>query len=398
MTAVRSFALFDTEIGRCGIAWGDGGIVHVQLPEASEDGTRSRLLSRSAGARETPPPPGVRSAIDAIGALLRGESGDLSGITLDMDGVPPFHRRVYELARTIPPGTTLSYGAIADRLGARGSARAVGQALARNPFAIVVPCHRVVTAAGRPGGFSANGGTATKLKILAMESTEPADTPPVAPAYGFDPVAATGHLAAADPVLGRLIDAVGPFELRLLETQSVFLALAQAIVYQQLNGKAAATIFGRLRTLLPDGGEDAAAEQVLRAPDEELRAAGLSRSKLLSLRDLAQRTANGEIPGLREFHEIDDEEVAARLTKVRGIGPWTAQMFLIFRLGRPDVLPVDDYGVRKGFMIAFGTADMPDRRQLADHGDRWRPYRTVASWYLWRTVELAQEGEYLRLS
>jgi 3-methyladenine DNA glycosylase/8-oxoguanine DNA glycosylase len=216
--------------------------------------------------------------------------------------------------------------------------------------------------------------------------------------YGFDPEEALRSLAAADPALGRLIEAVGPFEMRLQETPSVFVALAQAIVFQQLNGKAAATIFGRLRALFPAGDDAAAAEQILLTSDEDLRAAGLSRSKALSLRDLARRATEGEILGIEEYAALDDAEVVTSLTRVRGIGPWTAQMFLMFRLGRPDVLPVDDFGIRKGFGIAFGTGTTADRKELEAYAERWRPYRTVASWYLWRTVELAQEGEYLRFA
>ena len=168
----RGFALFETAIGTCGIAWSDGGIVSVQLPERDGAATRARLLVRSDGARETLPPPGVQRAIDAIVSLLGGESSDLSFIALDMEGVPDFHRRVYEVARTIPPGATQPYGEIAARLGDPGSARAVGQALGRNPFPIVVPCHRVLAAGGRTGGFSARGGTKTKLTLLAIEGAQ----------------------------------------------------------------------------------------------------------------------------------------------------------------------------------------------------------------------------------
>jgi O-6-methylguanine DNA methyltransferase len=168
----RSFAVFDTAIGACGIAWSDRGIVAVQLPERSQGATRARLARQCAGAREALPPPAVQRAIDAIVSLLDGGPSDLSFISLDMDGIPEFHRRVYDVARTIPPGATLSYGDIASRLGDPGSARAVGQALGRNPFVLVVPCHRVVAAGGKTGGFSANGGTATKLTLLAIEGAQ----------------------------------------------------------------------------------------------------------------------------------------------------------------------------------------------------------------------------------
>lgn len=163
------FALFETAIGRCGIAWGERGLAGVQLPEADEGRTRARMLRRFPGAAEGAPPPAVRSAIEAIGALLRGEPSDLSDVVLDTRGVPPFHRRVYAIARSIAPGETLTYGEIAVRLGEPSAAREVGRALGRNPFPIVVPCHRVLAAGGRTGGFSAPGGVATKRRLLAIE-------------------------------------------------------------------------------------------------------------------------------------------------------------------------------------------------------------------------------------
>ena len=176
MTA-RGFALFDTAIGACGIAWGERGLVGVQLPEGSEARTRARLRRRFSDAREAPPPPAVQRAIEGIVALLHGEAIDLSGVALDMDRVPPFERRVYEVARTIMPGATLSYGDIAARLGAPGEARAVGQALGQNPFPLVVPCHRVLAAGGKVGGFSANGGIATKLRLLSIEGARTSSAP-----------------------------------------------------------------------------------------------------------------------------------------------------------------------------------------------------------------------------
>ena len=164
-----SFTLFATPIGHCGIAWGENGIVGLWLPESEEKRTRARLLRRIPSAVEKAPPPDVRGAIAEIAALLSGDRRDLSAIALDFDGVPDFPRRVYELARSIPPGETLTYGEIARRLGDPRRAREVGQALARNPFPIVVPCHRVLAAQGRSGGFSAPGGVSTKLRLLEIE-------------------------------------------------------------------------------------------------------------------------------------------------------------------------------------------------------------------------------------
>ena len=389
----HGFALFDTPIGSCGIAWGTRGVVAVQLPAARELETRARLLERLPDALEKPPPPDVQLALNAIGALLRGEASDLSVVPLDMDRVPPFHRRVYEVARTIPPGATLSYGELAGRLGAPGSARAVGQALGRNPFAIVVPCHRVLAASGKLGGFSANGGVATKLRLLSLERARGDGAPPLLVGdgvFGFDPDLAVDHLRTADPVLARLMDAVGPFRMRLKSAPSVFAALAEAIVYQQLTAKAAGTIFGRVCALFPQAQEGLKAGHILRVSDEKLRGAGLSRPKLLSLRDLAERAVSGGLPTIAEINNMEDEAVIERLTEVRGIGRWTVEMLLMFQLGRPDVLPADDYGIRKGFAVAFRKRDLPRRDQLERRGARWKPYRTVASWYLWRAVEFAK--------
>jgi methylated-DNA-[protein]-cysteine S-methyltransferase len=165
------FTLFDTAIGRCGIAWNARGIVAAQLPGTDEAKTRARLLRRCPQAWEEAPPPAVRHVIDRIVALLAGQAADLSEVTLDMEGVPPFNRRVYEIARTIPPGQTLTYGEIAAQLDAP-DARAVGQALGENPFPPVVPCHRVVAAGGKTGGFSAPGGVDTKLRLLAIEGAQ----------------------------------------------------------------------------------------------------------------------------------------------------------------------------------------------------------------------------------
>jgi methylated-DNA-[protein]-cysteine S-methyltransferase len=390
--AGRGFALFDTPLGCCGVAWGARGLIGVQLPEGDRRRTRARLRDRFGDAREAAPPAAVQRAIRGIVAVLRGERVDLSGVRLDMEGVPPFHRRVYQAARAIEPGRTLSYGELATRLGAPGSARAVGQAMGRNPFAVVVPCHRVLGAGGKVGGFSANGGATTKLRMLAIEGVEPhgarRSSGMPAGGLGFDPQGAVKHLRATDPVLGRLIDAVGPLRIELTTTRSIFGALAQAIVYQQLSGKAAETIYRRVCGLSGSIRSGPSAERILALSDATLRGAGLSRAKVLALRDLAAKTTAGAIPSLAKVRRMEDEAIVDCLTAVRGIGRWTVEMLLIFRLGRPDVLPVGDYGVRKGFGIAFGTRALPTPKALASHGERWRPYRTAASWYLWRALEL----------
>lgn len=165
-----AFALFDTPVGRCGIVWGDRGVSGVQLPEAGgEARTRARVRRRFPEAHEVSPPPEVQEAIAGIVDLLHGVASNLTTVVLDMAGVPEFNRRVYEVARSIPPGATLTYGEVAARLGDRGAARAVGRALGQNPFALIVPCHRVLAAGGAIGGFSAGGGVTTKRRLLTIE-------------------------------------------------------------------------------------------------------------------------------------------------------------------------------------------------------------------------------------
>jgi 3-methyladenine DNA glycosylase/8-oxoguanine DNA glycosylase len=233
---------------------------------------------------------------------------------------------------------------------------------------------------------------ATKIRLLTIEGAMAAPAPTLFDgdgAFGFDPAAAIAHLRSVDLRLARTIDAVGPFAMKLQTAPSLFLALAEAIVYQQLTGKAAETIFARVRALFPRPHLGPTAEQLLRASDERLRGAGLSGAKVLALRDLARRATRGEIPTLGEAHGMRDDELIERLTAVRGIGRWTVEMLLMFRLGRPDVLPVDDYGIRKGFAVAFGKRALPTPAAVAEHGARWAPYRTTASWYLWRAAERA---------
>jgi len=173
----QHFALFDTAIGVCAIAWGPRGIHSVQLPMGNQDKTRARIRQRHGDIPEAQPTPAVQHAIDRIVALLAGQSDDLMDIELDLANVPAFHRGVYDIARRIPPGETMTYGDIAKRLGGVELAREVGQALGRNPCPIVVPCHRVLAAGNKPGGFSANGGVVTKLKMLEIEGAHVNHTP-----------------------------------------------------------------------------------------------------------------------------------------------------------------------------------------------------------------------------
>jgi DNA-3-methyladenine glycosylase II len=204
--------------------------------------------------------------------------------------------------------------------------------------------------------------------------------------FCYDPEEAVRHLRSADATLARLMERAGPFAMEIRKLHDPFEALARNIVYQQLHGNAAAAIHGRVLALF--GGGKLRPEDILSAPEADLRGAGLSGAKLAALKDLAAKTADGTVPTLARLRRMADEEIVARLTQVRGIGRWTVEMLLMFRLGRPDVLPVGDFAVRKGFALAYGLPESPKPKELAEYGERWRPYRSVASWYMWRAVEL----------
>lgn len=202
---------------------------------------------------------------------------------------------------------------------------------------------------------------------------------------------AVAHVSRSDPAMERLIAEIGACGLRIRPAGTTFAALAESITHQQLTGRAAATIHGRLCALFDDPESGPEPEALLAMTDSVLRGCGLSSAKVLALRDLAGRTVAGEIPTLAGLRRLSEDEVIRRLTAVRGIGRWTVEMLLLFRLGRPDILAVDDYGLRKGFRAAVrlgaGRDGLPTAEELANWGERWRPYRSVASWYLWRAAE-----------
>jgi DNA-3-methyladenine glycosylase II len=193
-------------------------------------------------------------------------------------------------------------------------------------------------------------------------------------------------LSASDPRLAKLIARSRRYEITPPVSLRPFDALAESIAYQQLNGKAAATIWGRVRALYPKS-KWLDPAKVLATADQTLRAAGLSRSKTAAIKDLAAKTLDGTVPSGRALLRMSDDEIVARLTQVRGIGRWTVEMLLLFDLGRPDVWPVDDYGVRKGFAKTFGKRKLPTPKELMKHGEKWRPYRSVAAWYFWRALD-----------
>ena len=205
--------------------------------------------------------------------------------------------------------------------------------------------------------------------------------------FQFDPAKAVAHLGAQDATMAGLIGQVGPFRPEPQRAKSLFEALLGSIVYQQLHGKAAATILGRvLKELEPHGGPTPAAFTAV--SDDQLRGAGLSRAKLAAARDLAAKCEDGTVPTKREAEKLDDDDLVARLTEVRGIGPWTVHMLLIFHLGRPDVMPTGDFAIRLAFKKLYRKRKDPKPEAILKHARCWQPYRSVASWYLWRSLDL----------
>jgi methylated-DNA-[protein]-cysteine S-methyltransferase len=385
------FAAIDTSLGKVAVAWGDDGVRRIEIAERNRTGCVAKLERALGEIREAKPTPEIARLLRSIERHLQGEPARFESTSIDWRGLSPFRVAVYRALRGVAPGETVSYGELAKRVGVPGAARAIGRAMATNPFPLLVPCHRVLASDGSTGGFSAPGGNTTKAKLLSIEGVELARTTGRRffdgdGALPFDRAQARRTLARADRELSAWMKQVGPLRLQIHRPSSTFAALAESIVYQQLNGRAAATIFARVTALFGKRSR-LSAEDVAAASDERLRSAGLSRAKAAALRDLADKTLAGEVPSLARLAHMEDEAIVDALTPIRGIGRWTVQMLLMFKLGRPDVLPIDDYGLRKGFARVFGLDDLPKPAEVAARGERWRPFRTAASWYLWRATD-----------
>lgn len=203
---------------------------------------------------------------------------------------------------------------------------------------------------------------------------------------------ASKHLSKVDRILARVIRKVGPVDVTPPRGVSPYMSLVQAVAHQQLTGKAAKTILGRVLALYP-GKKFPAPKELLETPNRKLRAAGFSWAKVKSVKDIAAKTLEGVVPPSRALLKMGDEEIVERLTSVRGVGKWTVEMMLIFTLGRPDVWPVDDYGVRKGLALLYKLKTVPTPREAVEYGERWRPHRSAAAWYLWRACDLQAGGK-----
>jgi methylated-DNA-[protein]-cysteine S-methyltransferase len=391
-------AVVDTPLGPLGLVVSPRGLSRVLLPDARDRALAERAVLRglaSLGLRVSRDEPVEDERLRAWGerfaAHLGGARVSYDDLPLDHDAQTPFTRAVYAAVARIPPGETRTYAELSRALG-RGSARAIGLAMARNPTPIVVPCHRVV-AAGAPGGFSAPGGLSTKAALLSIEGGSLGD-----PEHRM----ARAHLSRVDAALAKLVRS-RPCDLPVRSRGGLFRTLVRAITGQQLSGKAAATIFARLEAALggvdeasraappPWSSDDGAAwldaaTRLLALDDEATRAIGLSTAKTRAIRGLAEGLRDGTLD-LRTLERAPDARVIDRLVELRGVGRWTAEMLLIFELGRPDVLPVDDLGIRKGAQKIYGLRTLPDAETLERLAEPWRPFRSIGSWYLWRALE-----------
>lgn len=376
--------VFETRLGHCGFAWQGDRVTRFCLPDADPRAVRRRLADFTGEKRPSPRlPPFARKLVRQTLLHLEGEPQDFSATPVDFGAVPGFHRDVYAAAIRVPAGEIRSYGELAELAGRPGAARAVGQAMGRNPIPLVIPCHRITAAGGRLGGFTASGGVETKLKLLEAEGVR------IRTGNELPSGAKLAKLARAlgqtDPLIGKLIRRLEPPSFSPRRKTSPYEALFSAIVHQQLHASAAQAILKRIQALA--WGATPAPEKFLRIPDEDLRAAGLSRGKLAALRDLAQKTLAGVVPSRQEMARMTDAAIIRRLVSIHGVGQWTVEMLLIFTLARPDVLPVNDYAVKVAFARLHGLKKPPTPKEMARLGAKWAPYRSLASLYLWKSLD-----------
>lgn len=387
-----SHTLFKTASGYCAIIFRHKKVCGLFLAEQNKTELKRCIAHKFPEATNTANKSYSQKPVEKIIQYFAGQQPSLTNIRLDLSGCPPFHQKVYEVLQKTQPGTTISYKSLADLCDKPKAARAVGQAMAANPIPLLVPCHRVVKANGELGSFSAGTGIKLKAKMLKLEGVSLVNSekalalPPTL--KGVDLSLAAQTLARQDPDFKPIVKLFPMPGLKVDEISSAFQALLESIVYQQLTGKAAATIYGRLASLFSG---NITPMDIIRASDDELRSAGLSGAKVLAMRDLAQYTAQNRLPTLEQLERMPNEEIIARLSRLRGIGRWTIEMILIFKLGRADIMARNDYGLQKGLAILRGTDKLPTPKELMCQSHKWKPFCSIASWYLWRAAELGPE-------
>ncbi len=368
--------IFASPVGPIGLAWNRRGVCRVVFGSMETEAVARELQDVCPDLAEVKRPSAVvREVFKRIGGLVRGKPDDLRDIPVDLSGSSEFSRKVLRTLRGVKPGQVITYGQLAAKAGRPGAARAVGRIMGANPVPIIVPCHRCMGADGSLTGFSTAGGTALKARLLFIEG------------YERDAEHARGirHLQKVDPKIRQIIGKVGPYLAMPDKPRPPYDTLVTAIVHQQLSVKAGQTIAGRVRDLTP-GPNHPTPEQTLRLKPEKLRACGLSNAKVGFVHDLAAHVHDGRLK-LGALKRMSDDEVIAELTRVKGIGVWSAHMHLIFHMGRLDVLPVGDLGLRMAAAKLYGLEEYATAAELTKIAKPWRPYRSLGSYYLWRGLD-----------
>ncbi len=368
--------VFNTVLGPVGLAWTLHGICRLEIGHSSSEVTLAALQQRCPNLPVARPvPQEARDTAQRIKAHFKGQADGLTNIPVDLTNTSEFSSQVLTQLRRVKPGRVITYGELATKCHRPGAARAVGRIMGANPVPIIIPCHRCMGADGSLTGFSAAGGTFLKARLLHCEGY----------VRNAEHAAGLVHLQKVDKKLGRVIKHVGPYQALPEKPAPAYDTLVRAIVHQQLSVKAGQTIAGRVRDLTP-GSNFPTPGEMLTVDPKELRACGLSHAKISYVRDLAARVDDGRLD-LKKLRRLDDTEVIATLTEVRGIGVWSAHMHLIFHLGRLDVLPVGDLGVCAGAARLYGLTEYATPAQLTALAEKWRPYRSMGSWYLWRLLD-----------
>jgi methylated-DNA-[protein]-cysteine S-methyltransferase len=380
----ENWLIFPTALGHCGISWRTHGVTAFMLPEATPVRMQKELQTIT-GAKKTAAtlPAWIRALAQQVKLHMKGKSQDFSAVPVVVDHATDFMQAVYKEAQRIPSGSVISYAQLAERLGKPGAVRAVGTALGKNTVPLIIPCHRIITTSGKIGGFSANGGIAAKEILLACEGVSLEKPRLLVTASQWR---AGVQYLQRDKQLAKIIKQVGPFPFKPKQNAEPLQVFISAIISQQLSTKVAATILKRVNVLIEKKGKPCA-KKILATDDEVLRGAGLSYMKVSYLKDLAQHCVDGKFPTLEQVREMSDEKIIKRFTEIKGVGRWTVEMYLIFDLGRADVFPGDDYGIRKAIAKLHGLAEMPPAKQMAQYAEQWKPYRSIASLYLWRWLD-----------
>ncbi len=391
MSSKVRFCFFESVLGRCALVWSAEGVIRNFLPFESPSETKNEVFKEFPEAMETSLNKEMKKVVSKLKFAISGAKVDFDDVLINKSNWSPFNKKVFECAKSIPIGSTTTYGLLAKSIGHPNAFRAVGTALGKNPVPIIIPCHRVLGANGSLRGFSASNGVITKQILLRLEGCRDQTF-----FLDYDPIESSIFLAKSDSRLAKIIKLIGPPSISPPQKVQIFDSLSKAIISQQLSVKAAQSISRKLILECGKKNGNLDFEQIFKARNEKLKACGLSENKVHYLKELAKYARDKHLPSGEQLKCLSDSEVVHSLTKIKGVGKWTAEMILIFQLGRADVLAVDDLALRKGHGILLGKKNHESSRdELQTYARRWRPYRTAACWYLWRLNKVSLRNDYL---